>query len=233
VVVGAPYSPGETRGIRSPQLATAQFSLMGSAAAIHYLQNTSDPNPKQPYSKTWRFDDATMNYLSELLAPPVESVAQNAEAAFPGSVPVVSQALGKTVIEEAASKPLFDEAVSTPLVGGSAATLIAVMGNNPWSSFFIVALVMFGSLVMLLGRDSECEKCGARDNDVTSRKIIDTWSDYKDITRRDVTRGSKGEYLSETTRVEQVVVNYETMRIKIRCNKCGHGWKYTSTSTSH
>ena len=80
--------------------------------------------------------------------------------------------------------------------------------------------------------DSKCTNCKMWNSVyIDSSDRINEWSDWATRSFDDVTRNSKGETISTTTRRQQVWITYRTYLNHCKCKNCGHYYNYENTSS--
>ena len=81
-----------------------------------------------------------------------------------------------------------------------------------------VALLYF----VFKGFSNRCKACGCFwAIKPMGMEPLESWQEYQDITRKDVNRNTKGEVISTTERVEQVVVTRTRYKEDCQCRACG------------
>ena len=56
---------------------------------------------------------------------------------------------------------------------------------------------------------------------LVNTESLESWQQHQDVVRKDVNRNTKGEVISTTERVEQVVVTKTRYKVDCQCRACG------------
>lgn len=73
------------------------------------------------------------------------------------------------------------------------------------------------------GKSKQCPQCRAWwAMEYLDSRILNSWNQFENVAREDVTKNRRGDVISTTQRVEQVVVNKKHVELKKQCGVCGH-----------